>query len=137
MRDMAAVYYDNHSAVDLRQLCVQEKSTTDDTLDFVLCQQKRVEQIGTWLHFANCLRPLSHWQQIVRCVATDEGKKLLRKSAEYSEQHNAKTSLTFQLNGSQRCVFDQGAWRQYDEDCPGGYSVPMFSKSIKSLSVSK
>ncbi|KAJ1931151.1 hypothetical protein FBU59_006814, partial [Linderina macrospora] len=158
--------YDNRSAVDLRvnyiatlngnatyganclhgdieclgniqQLCVQDKSTTEDTLEFVLCQQRSVDRIGSWSHFAGCLRPLSQWQQILRCAATDEGKRLLAKSAEYSMQHNAKTSLTFQLNGVQRCVFDEGAWKKYEEDCPGGYSVPLFSKSIRTLAMPK
>ncbi|KAJ2093631.1 hypothetical protein IW138_000025 [Coemansia sp. RSA 986] len=167
MKDLAAVYYDNLSNVDLRfnyigdlnetstygvtcmhgdyeasinecfgniqQLCVQEKLGTDAALQYVLCENRDIKRIGTYSKFAECLHTstIAKWMSVARCTVSDEGKKLLQKNVADTKSKGMKTSLTFTLNGKQRCIFDSGHWVAPEDGCPGGGSVPDFSKSIQ------
>ncbi|KAI8321155.1 hypothetical protein GQ54DRAFT_325213 [Martensiomyces pterosporus] len=162
MPDLAAVYYDNRPYLNMKfsyigtpsnssrygvacphddsacfgniqQLCVQEKTSPEETLQFILCQQRVSEQIGTYVLFMQCLPASPKWTQIVRCALGPEGRQLLLASTAFSEHSGAKISLTFSLNGSKRCVYDSGHWIASEEMCPGGASVSKFSRSIRGL----
>ncbi|KAI7835153.1 hypothetical protein BX661DRAFT_168315 [Kickxella alabastrina] len=101
MRDLSAVYYDNSKVLDLRfdyigelnnktkygvicahgdtecfgniqHLCVQKKAGTDKALEFMLCQQRNINRIGTYIQLAECLNNSSYWIPSVRCAFGEE-----------------------------------------------------------------
>ncbi|KAI9481826.1 hypothetical protein BX667DRAFT_504740 [Coemansia mojavensis] len=149
MRDIAATYYDNAKNVDIQfnyignlnsshtygVKCMHGDTETspETTLQFILCQQTSVKRIGSYTLFAECLRPISNWLTVIQCAMSDEGKLLLQENIANASQNNITTSLTFSLNENKRCVFDSGHWVEPEEGCPGGNSVPSFSKSIQEL----
>ncbi|KAJ1796086.1 hypothetical protein LPJ59_003965 [Coemansia sp. RSA 2399] len=127
MKDLAACFG------NIQQLCVQEKLGSDAALQHVLCENRDIKRIGTYTQFAECLQTnaIAKWLAVARCTVSEEGKQLLKQNVADSKSKGMKTSLTFTLNGKQRCVFDSGHWVASEDGCPGGASVPAFSKSIQ------
>ncbi|KAJ2768700.1 hypothetical protein IWQ56_002838, partial [Coemansia nantahalensis] len=146
--------YDNEDAVDLRfnyigklndtrkygclgniqQLCVQKNADPGTTLQFVLCQNNSPKRIGGYMLFVECLRPVASWYAAARCVTGDEGVRLLKNSVIETQHSDVNVSLTLAFNGQKRCIYDSGHWVEPEDGCPGGGSVPLFSKSIRQLS---
>ncbi|KAJ2619664.1 hypothetical protein GGF44_005597, partial [Coemansia sp. RSA 1694] len=121
-------------AGNIQQLCVQEKTDPESTLQFILCQQRDIRRIGSYTLFAECLQSTSpKWLSVMRCALSDEGKTLLQTSVTESRHNDYKVSLTFALNGAKRCVFDSGHWAKSEEECPGGNTVASFSQTIRQL----
>ncbi|KAJ2861073.1 hypothetical protein GGH94_005131 [Coemansia aciculifera] len=121
-------------AGNVQQLCVQEKTDPESTLQFILCQQRDIRRIGSYTLFAECLQSTSpKWLSVMRCALGEEGKHLLQTSVAESRHNNMKVSLTFALNGQKRCVFDSGHWVKPEDGCPGGNTVPDFTHTIKEL----
>ncbi|KAJ2697315.1 hypothetical protein FB645_005950 [Coemansia sp. IMI 203386] len=147
MRDLSAVYYDNSKELDMHFDYIGElnNSTTygvecphgdidaGTSLQFILCQQREIKKIGTYSQLAQCLLGIPTWLPTMQCALGTEGIALLQNSVKTSREKDMQTSLSFALNDAKRCVFDSGHWVGPDEGCPGGGSVPRFTKSIKDL----
>ncbi|KAJ2524628.1 hypothetical protein GGI11_000685 [Coemansia sp. RSA 2049] len=146
MKDLAAVYYDNLPNVDIKFNYIGELNKTSTygvtcmhgdygnaALQYILCENSDIRRIGTYSRFAECLHTdaIAKWVTVARCSVSDEGSKLLQQNVVETRNKGIKTSLTFTLDGKQRCVFDSGHWVSSEDGCPGGGSVPEFNKSVQ------
>ncbi|KAF9423758.1 hypothetical protein BGZ94_008183 [Podila epigama] len=66
---------------------------------------------------------------IEKCAQGPEGRQLLIQSIQNTKDHNVGTSCTVFIDNKKRCVIDGGIWRE----CPGGFRVRDFVRSINSV----
>ncbi|KAG0376172.1 hypothetical protein BGX24_008165 [Mortierella sp. AD032] len=65
--------------------------------------------------------------EVDECSGGQRGFDLLVKSVQNTLDHGVGTSCTVFIDNKKRCVVDGGVWRE----CPGGYSIDDFVRSIK------
>ncbi|KAF9922849.1 hypothetical protein FBU30_007015 [Linnemannia zychae] len=65
--------------------------------------------------------------KVDECSKGKQGFELLVKSVQYTLDQGIGTSCTVFIDHKKRCVVDGGVWRE----CPGGYSINDFVRSIK------
>ncbi|KAK3840912.1 MAG: hypothetical protein J3R72DRAFT_446632 [Linnemannia gamsii] len=65
--------------------------------------------------------------EVDECSGGQRGFNLLVKSVQNTLDHGVGTSCTVFIDNKKRCVVDGGVWRE----CPGGYSIDDFVRSIK------